>query len=66
VFKEEHPDLYLKHKHVLRRLILEILDIGRIEVSKSALMLSIVLNLLLELKIIGPKSITSHIGRVEG
>ena len=66
VFKEEHPDLYLKHKHVLRRLILEILDIGRIDVSKSALMFSIVLNLLLELKIIGPKSITPHIGRVKG
>jgi hypothetical protein len=66
VFKEEHPDFYLKHKHILRRLILEILDIRRIDVSKSALMFSIVLNLLLELKIIGPKSITPHIGRVKG
>jgi hypothetical protein len=66
VFKEEHPDFYLKHKHILRRLILEILDIRRIDVSKSALMFSIVLNLLLELKIIGPKLITPHIGRVKG
>lgn len=66
MFKEEHSDLYLKHKHVLRRLILEILDIRMIDVSKSALMFSIVLNLLLELKIMGPKSITPHIGRVKG
>jgi hypothetical protein len=66
MFKEEHPDLYLKHRHVLKGSILDILDIERIGVSKSALMFSIVLNTLLELKIIGPKSITPHIGRVEG
>jgi hypothetical protein len=66
MFKEEHPDLYLKHKHVLRRLIPEILNIRGIDVSRSALMFSIMLNLLLELKIIGPKSITPHIGRVKG
>jgi hypothetical protein len=66
MLKEEHLDLYLKHRHVLKELILDILDFERISVSKSALMFSIVLNLLLELKIIGPKSITPHIGRVEG
>jgi len=66
MFKEEHPDLYLKHRHVLKGSILDILDIERTGVSRNALMFSIVLNLLLELKIIGPKSITPHIGRVEG
>jgi hypothetical protein len=66
MFKKEHPDLYLKHKHVLRRVTQEILDMERLGVSIGALMFSIVLNLLLELKIIGPKSITPHIGRVEG
>jgi hypothetical protein len=66
MFKEEHLDLYLKHRHVLKELILDILDFERIGVSKSALMFSIVLDTLLELKIIGPKSITPHIGRVKG
>jgi len=66
MFKQEHPDLYLKHRHVLKGLILDILDFERIGVSKSALMFSIVLDTLLELKIIGPKSITPHIGRVKG
>jgi hypothetical protein len=66
MFKQEHPDLYLKHRHVLKGLILDILDLGRIGISKSALMFSIALDTLIELNIIGPKSITPHIGRVKG
>jgi hypothetical protein len=64
--KEEHPDLYLKHRHVLRGFIIGILNPEWAGVSKSALMFSIVLNTLLELKIIGPKSTPPYIGRVEG
>lgn len=66
MFMKEHSDLYLKYKHVLGGVVSEILDVSRTGVLKSALMFSIVLDLLLELKIVGPKSITPHIGRVKG
>jgi hypothetical protein len=66
MFKKEHPDLYLKHRHVLKWVIRETLNMQEPGISKSALMFSVMLNLLIELKIIGPRSTTPHIGRVEG
>jgi hypothetical protein len=65
--KVEKPDLYFKHGHVLGGLVLDLLINRPMQpVANYKLKFSIVLNKLLELQIVAPKSAALYVGRVEG
>ena len=68
LIKENHPDLYLRYRHVIKPIITYIFSTNsRIPtIAFSILMYTIIIDTLLEHKIIAPSGGTIHIGRVEG